>query len=688
MANPQSPLRVCLVLPYALSESGGGVKHHVFELAKALRDLGDEVQIIGPSNAPVPGTPGVTAFKGVVHVHSNGGDNQLGLLVSPLQVSRYFRENRFDVIHLHEPPVPALTYWTSWLTKDVPKIATFHAFAEAPSHAKQMLQALAGFLLSGFSDHAIAVSPPAARYAKPSWSRSFAIVPNGVNTDCFYPPVQEPPPGAPVRLFFLGRAADERKGLRFLLEAYRELKERGVNVTLDLAGEGTLAHAGTLPGLTCHGPVKRDQLVELYQSCDVFVAPSTGQESFGMVLTEAMACGRAIVCGAIEGYQYAADPQGAVFVPPGDVDALAKAIEELAGQPERRRQMGGFNLEHVRKYSWPEVAKAVRQEYLVAIEKRASHQSFPWGKLARGAVTAAFAVALALFVRTLHLKETGAALARANPWSVGLAVGLTFAIAVGRALYTKLLLAPVKRLRLWPLWRLSIAGTAAGLLAPARAGDAFRVWQLRKQAELPVPIALGLLALEKVYDVLGILLICAPLPWLVPGLPPPLRLAMFALPVVVALVLVAAKVLLKNPKLRGAPWLAGLSLLEDRGAVALAFGGILFATLLDATQIGVLMAALGVFHGIGGPLLVLLSVNVAIVVPVSPGNAGTHELGSILALRLLGVSSATAAAVALAYHAAQVLPPLVAGYFDAAGALAGRRTMGFASLEATAPAKV
>jgi phosphatidylinositol alpha-mannosyltransferase len=198
-------------------------------------------------------------------------------------------------------------------------------------------------------------------------------VPNGVSTDVFVPGAPRTRDGGPLRLLFVGRLSDERKGLRYMLEAYEQLRAQGVAVTLDIVGEQAGAPVPpAMPGLTYHGPVPRSELIKRFQECDVYVAPSTGQESFGIVLLEAMATGAPIVCSDIEGYRAVASPTGSVLVPPRDAQALAAAITSLVNAPERRARMGAVNLEHVRAYDWSTVATRVREEYLVAIENRAA----------------------------------------------------------------------------------------------------------------------------------------------------------------------------------------------------------------------------------------------------------------------------------------------------------------------------
>jgi phosphatidylinositol alpha-mannosyltransferase len=365
------PLRVCIVVPYDLSERGG-VKHHALEVARALRARGDHVSLLGPATED-PKLPGVTSFGGIVNIRSNASDNRMALFVSPFKLWSFFRAGRFDVVHVHEPPIPSLPYWCAWLAPGAAKICTFHAYNENPSAGIRFGQRVCQFLSEGSYDHSLAVSEAAKRHASYAWRLPMTVVPNGVSTDVFVPSGVRAArrDGQPLRLLFVGRLSDERKGFRYMLEAYELLRARGLAVTLDVVGEQAGAPAPpALPGLTYHGPVPRAELVRRFQECDVYVAPSTGQESFGIVLLEAMATGAPIVCSDIEGYRAVANPEGAVLVPPRDASALAAAVESLAGQRERRARMSQVNLAHVKSYDWSRVTMQVRDEYLVALERR------------------------------------------------------------------------------------------------------------------------------------------------------------------------------------------------------------------------------------------------------------------------------------------------------------------------------
>jgi phosphatidylinositol alpha-mannosyltransferase len=363
-------MRICMVTTYDVA-SPGGVKHHALHLADALRRLGDEVTLVGPSSA-VAAQPGIHTFGGVVNIAANGSDNFMGLLVPPLSVARFFRHHQFDLIHVHEPLLPALSYWSVWSTRNTPHVATFHAYAEAEAGALTLARRLFGGVMWPWFQGAIAVSGPAAQYARCAWRRPMTIIPNGVSTGLYRPPQhgQTAHSPQPVRLLFVGRLGDPRKGGPVLFAAFRELLARGLPVTLDVVGElGHAAPPPALPGLQYHGAIDAAALVRLYQECDVFVAPATGQESFGMVLLEAMACAKPIVCSDIAGYRQVVNSESAALVPPGDVRALAAALELIVKEdPASRRLRGERNRSVAARYDWQIIAARVREEYGAAIK--------------------------------------------------------------------------------------------------------------------------------------------------------------------------------------------------------------------------------------------------------------------------------------------------------------------------------
>lgn len=374
IAASEARLRVCMMVTYDMASPGGGVKQHALHLAESLRRLGDDVMLVGPSSVPT-NEPGVHSFGGIVNVPANGSDNNLGLLVSPRAIARFFREHPFDVIHIHEPLQPSLSYWSVWLTREIPHVATFHAFMEEEGMVLRWARKAWGATMFPWIQRAIAVSEPAARYASAAWSRELPIIPNGVPTDIFTPPElplhghAHSPGGPGVKLLFVGRIGDPRKGARFLFDAYAGLLARKLPVTLDVVGElGQAEPPPELPGLTYHGAVPFERLAELYRACDVFVAPSTGQESFGIVLLEAMASAKPVVCSDIEGYRQVATTDGSTLVPPSDAKALESGIAKVVQtDPLIRGRHGELNRRHAEQFDYDRLAERVRIEYHHAI---------------------------------------------------------------------------------------------------------------------------------------------------------------------------------------------------------------------------------------------------------------------------------------------------------------------------------
>src|SRR5262249_10347328 len=153
----------------------------------------------------------------------------------------------------------------------VPHVATFHAFMEHEGLLLRWARKAWGAMMFPWIQRGIAVSKPAARYASAAWNRELAIIPNGVPTDIFTPlKHHDHHHSGRVKLLFVGRIGDTRKGARYLFEAYAALVESGLPVTLDVVGElGQAAPPPVLPGLTYYGAVAFDRLSTLYRNCDV-----------------------------------------------------------------------------------------------------------------------------------------------------------------------------------------------------------------------------------------------------------------------------------------------------------------------------------------------------------------------------------------------------------------------------------
>lgn len=365
-------LRICMLVPYDIAPQAGGVKQHAVALMRALQKRGDHVILAGPTSAAqLP--KDCVGFPGVINIRGNGSDNRLGIFTSPWRIRRFLRTHKFDVMHLHEPQAPLLNYWMTWLGRKIPKVATFHAFSE--QQEQDLARRLSAKLLFDRIQRGIAVSPAAALYAQQSWHKPLTLIPNGVAVDSFCPPESTTTTQRKYfRLLFVGPLHEPRKGARFLLEAFKKLRAKKLPIELHMVGksDGSI----TLPAsehFFHYQNLSDPELVALFRQTDALVAPATGQESFGMILLEAMACQKPIISSAIEGYQHVAHPQGTLFVPPGNTDALCEAIEHLIAMPDTQREkMAKINYAHAQDYSWDLLAQKIRGQYLEAIDEAQS----------------------------------------------------------------------------------------------------------------------------------------------------------------------------------------------------------------------------------------------------------------------------------------------------------------------------
>jgi uncharacterized membrane protein YbhN (UPF0104 family) len=214
------------------------------------------------------------------------------------------------------------------------------------------------------------------------------------------------------------------------------------------------------------------------------------------------------------------------------------------------------------------------------------------------------------------------------------------------------------------LCRYNLAMFATNNLMPARAGELVRIHLLRAREAIPHEVGLGVALVEKVLDAVSLLLLALPLPLLLPGLPRWV-LTTTRLFGVAGLVALVATWLAARYGARASGRLARIAQGSSAVARPRAFAAALFwalvSHLLDAVGVAICLAALHLHLPPGAPLLVLVAVSLALVVPTVPGGFGTLEVGAVAALRLLGVDPERALAFALVYHAMQVVPVTLLG---------------------------
>jgi phosphatidylinositol alpha-mannosyltransferase len=372
-------MKVGIVVPYSWS-FWGAVVEHAESQAEALQRLGIETRLIMGNDPP-------GSFTRVLHprlgrhgsapadvipvgrsviVPANG--SLPNIVLSPRSVYRIRRvleQERFDLLHLHEPMTPAVCVATLALAR-TPIVATFHAAGGKLAWAKAGMP-IWGFLLDRI-DERIAVSEQARTAASGYAPGEYHVVPNGILI-----PSRADPGGREHRVAFVGRH-EPRKGLHVLLRAWPEVRER-TGARLRVIGSDPLAVRLLLSRLRVPeddidvlGFLPQEKLTEELLAAKVLAAPSLGGESFGMVLTRALACATPVVASDIVGYRDVMTAETGTLVPPGDPGALADALTRLLDDEQTRSQQGRAARRLAQeRYSWDEISRALVRIYDVAL---------------------------------------------------------------------------------------------------------------------------------------------------------------------------------------------------------------------------------------------------------------------------------------------------------------------------------
>ena len=358
-------MRVGLVAPYPW-DVPGGVVAHVRDLAETLVDIGHEVSVIAPvddEEAPLPDY--VVRAGRTVPVPFNGSVSRLVFgPVSATRVRRWIHDGGFDVLHLHSPETLSLPLLALFNARG-PMVATFHA-ANPRSRVMAMLQSPLQVQLEKLNGR-IAVSPAARKTIVDHLGGDAVLIPNGVHVDRFA--TAEPLPGWPPpagALGFVGRVDEPRKGLSVLFEAFAQLSRSHPGLQLLVAGPGEVRDVPA--GVTMLGQVSEQVKAQAFRSVDVFVAPNTGGESFGIILLEAMAAGTPIVASDIDAFRRVLqDGSAGALASVGDASSFAHACASLLDSPARRRRLTEVGRATVVDYDWSVVAAEVVHVYEMAI---------------------------------------------------------------------------------------------------------------------------------------------------------------------------------------------------------------------------------------------------------------------------------------------------------------------------------
>jgi phosphatidylinositol alpha-mannosyltransferase len=373
-------MKIALVSPYDFAYPGG-VCNHISCLEQQFTQKGHEVRVIAPASEAVStfgdrfipiGKPRPIPVSGSI----------ARITLSPWLSSRIktvLDREHFDICHLHEPLMPMLCTTVLRLS-NAPNVGTFHASGGKPWYSfgtpigKLILKKWFRKL-----DGKIAVSPPAREYVSKYFPGEYTIIPNGVDTKYFSPdalPIEEFIDGK-LNILFIGRL-EKRKGLDYLLEAYKRVKLEMPNSRLIVVGPGIrLRHKyekrvrrSGIKDVVFVGYASYRDLPRYYKTADIVCCPAIGWESFGIVLIEAMAVGKPVVASNIEGYaSVLTDGVEGLLAPPKNAEKLAEALISLMSDESLRRQLGANGWRRATEYSWENVAQRILDYYVRVLKE-------------------------------------------------------------------------------------------------------------------------------------------------------------------------------------------------------------------------------------------------------------------------------------------------------------------------------
>lgn len=361
----------------------GGVTEHVWHLGQELEHRGHRVTVItGGVPRGLMRRNDADADRGLrvlrhgwqIPMMSNGANVyltvgwKLGRMLQRIEL-----QERFDLVHIHCALDPGLPLIAS-KTMHSPKVATYHSARQMTGTWTEKIPVIFRSVwldaIEKIQAH-VAVSPAAEKYIHHFFPQvQMAVIPNGVDTTRFTPSQQPRNLAKPLTILYVGRM-DPRKGAKFLFAALPELEKRLTDYKIVVVGTGWMKkYYDVYIPLTLRrrvefkGYVAPADLPGYYQQADIYCSPATGNESFGIVLLEAMACGTPVVASDIDGYRaVVTSGREGLLVPPRHPQYLAEAIITLAKDAVLRRRMGQAGRTTAEQYAWPRIVDQLEPIY-------------------------------------------------------------------------------------------------------------------------------------------------------------------------------------------------------------------------------------------------------------------------------------------------------------------------------------
>ena len=373
-------MKIGLVCPYSVNKHGG-VLEVVLALKSGLEERGHDVKIITPkprgselndtTDTIFIGTS--TDFRSVAHTTS-----QVSSTVDSDHIDEILANEKFDILHFHEPWIPLLSRQLLQRSTSV-NIATFHSKVPETLMTRTIIKVVTPYLKSvmKYLHELTAVSDSGAEYAAGLTDLPITIIPNGIDLAKYQHSVKPKRKTEPKTILYIGRL-ERRKGVQYLLKAYSILAHQyDSDVKLIIVGDGPerdklelMTEDLHLPNVNFLGYISEDLKLQLLAEADLFCSPAVFGESFGIVLLEAMATGTICVAGNNSGYSDVMQDLGAIsLVNPHDTDEFARRLHILLNETELRTLWQKWAKDYVKQFSYPYVVDRYEELYKEALKQ-------------------------------------------------------------------------------------------------------------------------------------------------------------------------------------------------------------------------------------------------------------------------------------------------------------------------------
>ncbi|HEX4774897.1 MAG TPA: glycosyltransferase family 4 protein [Candidatus Saccharimonadales bacterium] len=374
-------MKIGLVCPYSIERSGG-VLEVVLALRQELTARGHDVKIITPApRNPEMVHPDYIIFAGTSvdfrTLSFSDTTSQVSSTADSERIDALLAEEKFDILHFHEPWMPLLSRQLLQRSNAV-NIGTFHAKVSDALMSRAILKIVTPYLNSvlKYLHELTAVSDAGASYVAGMTDQPITIIPNGIDLKKYHPSKVKKGGDEPKTILYIGRL-ERRKGAKHLLQAYGLLTQSNRDMRLLIVGDGPdreklelLAEDLQLPNVSFLGFVDEKLKQQLLRETDLFCSPALYGESFGIVLLEAMASGAVSVAGNNGGYSGLMKGPGAIsIVNPTDTEEFARRLQLLLYEPELRHLWKSWARQYIKQYSYPRIVDRYEEFYQEALER-------------------------------------------------------------------------------------------------------------------------------------------------------------------------------------------------------------------------------------------------------------------------------------------------------------------------------